>query len=124
MYKVIHYSIVIALLTGAGILSGCAGSAVYGEKIPDTMEITKVKDILSSPSSYARKVVKVSGKIVQECPSGCWFFIHDGTAQMYIDILPAGLAIPQRVGRKVIIMGKVSVAGSRIAINGTGVEIL
>ena len=67
--------------------------------------------------------VTVQGKIIQECPTGCWFDIQQGGAKLHIDIRPAGLAIPQRVGKTVTVEGQVISKDGQVQVSGRGVEI-
>ena len=118
--KVLMYSLII----GIGIaLVGCGGGGKYGDPVPTDMPAKQIKEILAAPDQFDGKIVKVEGKIGEECPSGCWFYIEDGTGRIYVDINPAGFAIPQKVGSKVAIIGKVKKAEAKVAIFGTGVEI-
>ncbi len=129
------------LLGGVMLVSGCKGGAqgsmgdgvvgettgaaqsgdqeLYGE--PVLLPLTAIGDILSAPREFAGKVVAIRGEIEQECPSGCWFDLKEGRAVVRVDILPAGLAIPQRVGDTATVQGTVVYKDTRVIINGTGV---
>lgn len=71
-------------------------------------ETVKIKDILQNESAYDGKFVVIEGKIITECGSGCWFIVDDGTAQLYVDILPSNFVIPQKRGSQVKVYGKVT----------------
>ena len=101
---------------------GCGGSETYGEAISET-EMTAVSDILTNPADYDGRTVRVEGKIATECPSGCWFELQDGAALIYVDLAPHGLAIPQKVGKQVVVEGKITVKDGRPKLFGKGVEI-
>ena len=87
----------------------CPKKTGYGQTTTTTTTTTatqvKVKDILSK--AYTGKDVTFTGKITLECGSGCWFNIEDGTGKVYVDLLPSNFAIPQWVGKSVVVNGKV-----------------
>ena len=120
--------IVIFMILG---ISGCSGNSSgdiinnssqrYGVDITK-QETTSVEDILANSKEYLDQPVKLEGKIVRECPSGCWFFLEDETGTIYVDINPSGLSIPPKVGKKVVVEGVPENKNGRISINGKGVE--
>ena len=119
--------IVILIILG---ISGCSGNSSsnvsdnserYGVDIAEK-ETTNVKDILANSAEYLDQTVKLEGKIVRECPSGCWFFLEDETGTIYVDINPSGLSIPPKVGKKVVVEGVPENKNGRISIVGKGVE--
>jgi len=105
-------------------IAGCSGSNSdkFGADITDKKAV-EVKNIFTSPEKYLNQTVKLEGKIVRECPSGCWFFLEDKTGTIFVDINPSGLTIPQRVGKKVVVEGELKSRNGRIIIVGGGVEI-
>ena len=121
--KTISYMLCI---TAAAILliSGCAkkGSDTYGQEISNRT-ITNVDAVLTTPDTFEGKTLTVQGKIVNECPSGCWLEVQEGPAILYIDLKPSGFAIPQKVGKNVIVEGEVSMRDNKPIMTGTGVEI-
>jgi hypothetical protein len=106
------------------LFSGCwkKDADMYGEEISNHT-ITKVESILTSPENFEDKTVTVRGKIINECPSGCWFEVKEDTGILYVDLNPSGFAIPQKVNKEVIVEGKVSVRDNQPIMTGTGVEI-
>lgn len=94
----------------------------YGEEIPPNFSPVKIKEILNNPKKHENKDVVIIGKIIAECGSGCWFFIQDETGQIYVDLLPSKFAIPQRVGKEVIVYGKVAIKIGEPMIIGKGVK--
>ena len=90
-----------------------------GEESP---KILKIGDILESPESYGGQAVIVEGKIVSECPSGCWFTLNDGTGTIYVDLAPSNLVIPQKRGAFATVYGQVIRKGSDTYLIGTKVE--
>jgi len=111
---------VVALL--ALMLQGCGSKESFGEAVVEKSS-TPIADVLSKPADYRGKTVKIEGEIVSECPSGCWFEVGEGNAVAYVDIAPQGLAIPQRVGKKVVVEGTVSFENQKVVVLGKGVEI-
>ena len=104
------------------VVLGCAKIENYGEPLSDR-EITKISDILKNKDTYSGKTVKVEGKIVNECPTGCWFNITDDTGTLYINLMGANLSIPQRVGSYVVLEGTIAERSGVPMIKGTGVTI-
>ena len=94
----------------------------YGQEISNR-NITKVDALLTEPESFDGKTVTIEGKIVRECPTGCWFDLKDEAGIIHVDINPSGFAIPQRVGTTVIVQGNVSVQNGQPMLVGKGVEI-
>jgi uncharacterized protein YdeI (BOF family) len=88
----------------------------------ESPKILKIGDILESPESYGGQAVIVEGKIVSECPSGCWFTLNDGTGTMYVDLAPSNLVIPQKRGAFATVYGQVTRKGSDTYLIGTKVE--
>lgn len=112
-----------ALVVLTILVGGCGKAERYGEEFTVT-EATAVSDILANPATYEGRTVRIEGEIARECPTGCWFDLKDGSAVIYVDIGPRGLAIPQRVGRKVAVEGTVSREDGQPRFLGKGVEIL
>jgi len=115
--------IIILIILG---ISGCSNngsdnSERYGVNITEK-KLVSIKDIYTNPSEYLDQTVRLEGKIVQECGSGCWFFLEDNTGTIYVDINPSGLSIPPKVGKKVVVEGVPENRNGRITINGKGVE--
>ena len=107
-------------------LTGCNSnssnnSEKYGVDITKK-EVTNIKDILANPDKYFDQTVRLEGKIVRECPTGCWFFLEDETGTIYVDINPSGLSIPPKVGKKVVVEGVPTNKNGGIIIIGKGVE--
>jgi len=118
--------IIILIILG---ISGCSGNSSdnsdnserYGVNITEK-KVVSVKDIYTNPNKYLDQTIRLEGKIVRECGSGCWFFLEDETGTIYVDINPSGLSIPPKVGKKVVVEGVPENKNGRISINGKGVE--
>ncbi len=85
--------------------------------------IIKIQDIIKNEPAYNGKMVVVEGKIVDECGSGCWFIVDDGTANIYVDILPSNFVIPQKRGSNAKVYGSVTSKDGDPMIIGKVVEI-
>jgi hypothetical protein len=114
----------VILVSGLIVIASCARQEKYGQEI-SSRQITSIKDILANPKAYENKIVTISGKIDNECQTGCWFYVKvaDGNAVIYVDIGESGLAIPQYTGKRVLVEGKVIIKESGPMIQGEGVEI-
>jgi hypothetical protein len=110
-----------AVLTAVAV-QGCGRSETYGEAVTETNK-TAISDILLQADRYEGETVRLEGKIATECPSGCWFELRDNGAVIYVDMAPAGFAIPQHVGRDVVVEGTVVVQDGKPKIHARGVEI-
>jgi uncharacterized protein YdeI (BOF family) len=105
-------------------LSGCGRKEAekYGQQISDQTP-TKTSAILTKPLDYDDKTVTIEGTIIRECPTGCWFDIKEQEGIIHVDINPSGFAIPQKIGKTVMVEGKVSVRDNQPIIIGSGVQI-
>ena len=116
--------LILVLLLGIALSVSYAGPEKYGQEISNR-KITPIKDILADPKAYEGKTVTVEGKIAIECETGCWFYIKIGetNATIYVDTAPGGFAIPQKVGRHVLVEGKVVIKKTGPMILASGVQI-
>jgi hypothetical protein len=124
MRKIIFYILTISFLAGFATTLSFAGKEKYGEDISNR-KITELKQIFADPKAFEGKLVTIEGTIASECGSGCWFFVKVGSGNLsiYVDIRPAGFAIPQYAGKKVLVEGTVSIDATGPKIKGRGVEI-
>ena len=108
------------ILAGAVLIAGCASQSASVAKTtaPQTSAV-KVADILKDPAAYAGKNVTVEGKITNECGSGCWFMLDDGTGTLYVDLAPNNFAIPQLRGTTVVVQGTIGVVNGDPTLVGT-----
>jgi hypothetical protein len=81
-----------------------------------------IRELIDNSEKYAGQTISLTGTIALECPEGCWFFLDDGTAKIYVDLKPAGLTIPQKVGSRVILRGKTQGSGGNLQILGDEVK--
>lgn len=121
-YK-IHSLLFICLATVMLFVVGCGKMGQkYGSEISDSPAV-EVVDIIQNAEKYEGKTVKVEGKIIQQCPAGCWFDLQDGKAAIYIDLNPSGFAIPQNVGGQVQVEGEIKIRDGKARMIGKGVEL-
>jgi len=120
----IAISLAVCFAVSAVILAGCKGKPkLYGQAISDKT-ITPIRSIVMKPADYNDKTVTVEGKITLECSTGCWFDLQQDAAVLYIDINPSGLAIPQKVGKTVMVQGTIKIReNNKPMLIGSGVEI-
>lgn len=122
--RISHIWLAILVLGVMLLLYGCGSRRPqeYGQEISNRT-ITKLDSILKTPGNFDGKTVTVQGRIVRECPTGCWFEVKDQAGIIYVDLNPSGFAIPQKVGKKVVVEGKVLIRSNQPMLVGTGVEI-
>ena len=120
--KIMFLSLI--LFTGVMLVSSYAGTEKYGEVIKNR-KVTEVKDILADPEALDGKSVTIEGKIASECSTGCWFYVKVGSGNLtiYVDTGKSGFAIPQKVGRNILVEGNVVVKKTGPMIQAKGVEI-
>ncbi|MFO7651903.1 MAG: hypothetical protein R6X13_11255 [bacterium] len=115
--------IVTALVAGCGGGKATAKADAYGKAIPADMAVTGARTILDDPAAFDGKDVLVAGKITSECPSGGWIWVQDSTAQIYVNMHPTNVFIPQRAGGTVRAMGKVVLESGQPQVVGYGLEL-
>jgi hypothetical protein len=120
---IILLTAIVTVLASSFFLSACSGKPrVFGQPITD-YTISRIGDMLSHPEQFDGKAITIEGKIIEECPSGCWFNLKDNSGVMYVDINPSNFAIPQASGRHAVAQGSLKKEGLRITMIGKGVEI-
>lgn len=114
---------VVAAVLVAGMV-GCKTTTVskYGKAIPTDAQVVSAKSILDNPAGFEGKEVVVTGKITSECPSGGWVWVKDASGEIYVNMHPTNVFIPQRVGKNVKAMGTVVLEQGRPQVVGTGLE--
>ncbi|MBN2377495.1 MAG: DUF4920 domain-containing protein [Sedimentisphaerales bacterium] len=94
----------------------------YGQQIGNR-DSTQIKAVLKEPETFSGKTVTIEGKIVSECNTGCWFDVQGPGGVIHVDIKPSGFAIPQKVGKEVMVEGNVSLRDGQLTLIGKGVEM-
>lgn len=83
----------------------------------------KIQEIVENEPAFDGKNVVIEGKIESECGSGCWFIVDDGSARLYVNILPSNFVIPQKRGSNVKVYGKITTSEGDPMMIGKMVEI-
>ncbi len=122
-FVLVALGLVAAVLVGCGAKTAANKASVYGKAIPADMTVTSAKEILANPQAWEGKDVLVAGKITTECPSGGWIWVQDSTAQVYVNMHPTNVFIPQAVGKNVRAMGKVVLESGQPSVVGYGLEL-
>ncbi len=106
-------------------LMALAMQAVQANEEPAELKnkTVEIQEIIEDGSAYDGQMVVIEGKIETECPSGCWFIVDDGTASIYVDILPNNFVIPQKRGSEVKVYGEVTTQDGDPMMIGKIVEI-
>lgn len=100
------YFVLLVILLG---LVGCK-SEKYGQGVDSNAPVVTVKDIFLRPE-FRGKDVTVQGSISSQCQSnGCWFFLQDATGQIFINLSPNNMTLPDRMGKQVKVTGLVAVS--------------
>ncbi len=122
MKRLTFLALIGLLVFGIGFLNGCGKRENFGKALTER-EATEVGDILSNPDKYNGETVRVEGKIINECSTGCWIDLKDKEGVIYVDFKPYGFAIPQKVGSTATVEGKVKIQYGKTMIIGEGVEL-
>lgn len=127
MKRLITPALITAVLLAATLVLACGGPKAakqesYGKAVPAGMAVTNAADIMKDPQSFGDRDVLVAGRITSECPSGGWVWIQDATGQVYVNMHPTNIFIPQKVGANVRAIGKVVVEGGAVQVVGYGLE--
>ena len=117
--KKLIYSLLLMII----IFTTACAAEKYGSGInPDAPKV-QIKDIMLNPTLLG-KTVNIEGIIITQCQSnGCWFFLNDGTGQIFIDLAPKGFSIPPRTGKKAKVTGVIQQNQQFFQIVAHGVEI-
>jgi uncharacterized protein YdeI (BOF family) len=114
----------VAVVAGCGAKTGgTTQSNVYGKAIPSDMTVTTAREIAKDPQAWEGKDVLVAGKITSECPSGGWVWVQDSTGQVYVNMHPTNVFIPQHVNGGVRAMGKVVLESGQPQVVGYALEL-
>lgn len=125
MRYLVSGAVSVLLAAVVAVAAGCGGGKAgkddaYGRAIPADIAVTTAAAIHADPAAFEGQEVLVAGRITSECPSGGWVWINDGTGDIYVDMHPTNVFIPQRVGRNVRALGRVVVESGRARVVGEG----
>ncbi len=114
------------ILVGICLLLTLAGCSVISSRTltpppaPTPVPVT-VRQLIENAAPFVGKKISMSGTVIIECKTGCWFFLDDGTGKIYIDLAVAGLHIPQKVGSRVTLVGNTIGSGGQLRIEAEAV---
>mgnify|MGYP001385529617 CR=1 FL=1 len=104
------------------LLVGCKKEE-YGAGVDTQAPKISVKDAFLKPELLGKSVV-LEGKIVSQCQSnGCWFFLEDGTGQIYVDLSTNKFSLPAMSNKEVIASGTIARSQKSILLIASGVEV-
>jgi hypothetical protein len=102
----------VGLIAACGLVSPLTPAPT---PVPTPMPVT-VRQLIDGDGKFTGHQVTMTGTVILECTSGCWFFLDDGTGKIYIDLETAGLHIPQKVGSRVTLLGDIAGSGGNLHI--------
>jgi hypothetical protein len=81
-------SLAAAILLGlAGGVGGCRPAPLRLGSVPAGAAPVALADIARRPERHAGRPVRVRGRITRVCRHvGCWFYLTDGSAELYVDL--------------------------------------
>ncbi|MDH3869845.1 MAG: DUF4920 domain-containing protein [Desulfuromonadales bacterium] len=104
------------------LLAGCSGEK-YGAGVDSSAPKATVKDVFLKKSLLGQKVT-LEGNIVSQCQSnGCWFYLRDGTGQIYIDLKTHNFTLPSMPNKNVAASGTVTRSENTVLLVASGVEV-
>jgi len=76
------------------------------------------------PGRSGSEDVRVEGRIIRQCPvTGCWFYLDDGKGhQTRVELGNVVPKLPQRIGRRAVVQGRLVSTGEELVFSGSGVE--
>ncbi|HSM73559.1 MAG TPA: hypothetical protein VK852_02955 [Desulfobacterales bacterium] len=115
---------IILFLTLLCFTAACSGEK-YGTGVDKAAPIVTVKDVYLDRSLQDNPVT-LEGIIIGQCgsPDKCWFFMHDETGRIFVNLKPANLSLPPAMGKKVRVTGMIQGDKQGYQIVAQGVEVL
>lgn len=112
-------SVIRRILAAATLLITLPGCVAAPAPMPTPVQApvpVTVRQLIDSEERFVGHKVAMTGTVILECTSGCWFFLDDGTGKICIDLATAGLHIPQKVGSRVTLRGDIVGSGGNLHI--------
>lgn len=111
------------------LLLGCSATPIPSPlpiltASPHNPVAVTVRQLIDGSDKFSGQTITLTGTIALECPEGCWFFLDDGSGKIYVDLKPAGLTIPQKMGSRITLLGKTKGSGGNLQILGEEVKFL
>ena len=118
--------ILLGLLLMAGVAAfyvGHSGPDQYGSKFRG-YPAADLGEMVDRPSEFLKKDVAIHGTLVRQCPSsGCWFYLRDpGGKELKVEMGDTTPKLPQRIGKKATVEGRLIPYGKDYEFIGTAVE--
>jgi len=120
----------ILILCAAVLVAGAAYVAWryaqpehYGHAFTGAPEIS-VRQLTQKDTTVEAKDVRVEGQIVRQCPvTGCWFYLDDSKGnQIRVELGNVVPRLPQKVGQRAVVEGRLVMMGDEPVFAGNGVE--
>lgn len=116
-YRIFLPIVLAGILIGAVLIAGCISQTSTSPAVSQqTSPVVSIGDIVKNPSAYNKTDILVRGKIINECGSGCWFMLNDGTGLIYVDLSANNFAIPQILGSTVSVEGTIYASGGDVTL--------
>ena len=110
----------IILVSATLITVGCNQQEKFGVDV-SSQAITAIEKLVTNPQDFGKKIVKVEGQIIDECPGGHWFHLKGTKEIIYVTL--SGFILPQKVGKTVVVEGSLVNNDGQVALLGKGVEL-
>lgn len=111
---------VVILAAGAAFLyQRATAPEVFGKPF-QARESLSLDQVLAGTDRFMNADVRLSGRIVRQCPSaGCWFYLEDGAGKrLRVELGHLGMKFPQRVGRRADVEGRLLNNGRELELVG------
>lgn len=110
---IVFLILLVATLNFMGWLSIAGVKESYGSIGNFQPQEITVKQAISLCDQVPAEIVKITGTVVAECQMGTWFRIYDEDEELFVDLKPASFLLPERVGEKATVYGKLKRRGLR-----------
>ncbi|HLV31082.1 MAG TPA: hypothetical protein VKY57_05875 [Chitinispirillaceae bacterium] len=123
LYRNIIFSVLVSTLLIMSTFVGCSKTGKsYGEKIPESISITKLAQIINTPEQYNDKQVLLEGIVSGQCASLCEFFYKEGAHT--VTIFPHKFNLPRlEKGSKVKVYALVTAGEERVVLSAHGLMV-
>lgn len=112
----------IILLSSLGWLTVFEVKETYGSFEGQAFEIS-IAEATSVCDNIPKDVVRISGKVVNECSFGKFFTLADNIGnEIYVDLKAANIVIPERTNQEASVYGVLRRRGLRCYVEGIQVD--
>ena len=97
----------------------------YGGAFTGVPEV-KLYELSHQDTTAKTGNVRIENRIVRQCPAtGCWFYLDDGKGnQVKVELGQVTPELPQRIGRRAVVEGRMVMMGDEPVFAGNGVEFV